>query len=128
MVTVGATSQWMGGPTSAPVSAQSTASNCFPTRAAGRAVSAKWGVHDVSLGKGGRRFKADLQDEKDEVLGSDEMVGKHLKELVCRRKEDDVFSFEQVRFKKMAHPRDGIRGTRLECRSGLYTQIRDSVK
>ena len=54
-------------------------------------MSAKWGDHDVSLGKGGRRFKADLQDEKDEALGSGEMVGKHLKELVCRGKEDDVF-------------------------------------
>lgn len=49
-------------------------------------------------------------------------AGKHLKELCCRMK-DDMLSFEQVRFEKMAaHLRGGIRGPRLECGSGLYTQ------
>lgn len=50
-------------------------------------------------------------------------AGKHLKELFCRMKEEAMLSFEQVRFEKMvAHPRGGIRGPRLECGSGLYTQ------
>lgn len=51
------------------------------------------------------------------------MVRKYLKELFCRRKED-VLSFEQVGVEKMvAHLRDSIGGARLECRSGLYTQV-----
>lgn len=57
------------------------------------------------------------------------MVGKHLEELFCRRKENAVLSFEQVWFEKMvAHPKDGIRGARLQCvwRSGLYTDMRFS--
>lgn len=39
-----------------------------PSGSKGRAVSVKWGDHDVGLGKGERRFKADFQDWKDELL------------------------------------------------------------
>lgn len=92
------------------------------------AVPAPWGDRGASLSTGERRFKADLQDGKDEATGSSKMVGKHL-ELFCRRKENAVLSFEQVWFeKRVAHPRDDIRVARLECvcRSQWYTDMRCS--
>lgn len=95
-----------------------------PAEATGWTVSAKWGDHDTSLGKGERGLKTDLQYRKDEAIGCCKMVRKHFKELFYRRKEDDVLSFEQIRFEKIvAHPGDGFRGAGLEYRSGLYTQV-----
>lgn len=95
-----------------------------PAEATGWTVSAKWGDHDASLGKGERGLKTDLQYRKDEAIGRCKMVRKHFKELFCRRKEDDVLSFEQIRSEKIvAHPGDGFRGAGLEYRSGLCTQV-----
>ena len=50
-----------------------------PSGSKGRAVSAKWGDHDVGLRKGERRFKDDFQDWKDEAIGNSDVAGKHLK-------------------------------------------------
>lgn len=66
---------------------------------------------DASLGKGERRSKADLQDRKDDAAGRRKMVGKRVKELRCRRKEDGVLGSEQIRSEKMvAHSRRHERG------------------
>lgn len=56
-------------------------------------------------------MKTDLQYRKDEAIGRCKMVRKHFKELFCRRKEDDVLSFEQIRFEKtVAHPEMALEG------------------
>lgn len=102
---------------------------CFPSRGHGLDSVSQMGRPWCNLGKGERGLKTDLQYRKDEAIGRCKMVRKHFNELFCRRKEDDVLSFEQIRFEKIvAHPEDGFRGAGLEYRSGLYTQVWDSVK
>lgn len=90
----------------------------LPTRAMGRAVSAKWEDHEESQGKEKEDSKLIYRMKRMRLLEAVRWLGNHLKRLVSRKEKDEMLCFEEGRFKMVAYPRHSIRGIRFNCRSG----------